>query len=324
MGGAGRVRPPGDADSAAAPRVRSVEPLAGLVKRRAAQTSTLIPLRSWVVSGVVPAPGQAWRCECKPSVDEDSAVADLDRRSLLKLAALGPLAGLAPRAAPQTPSEKPDLTLRIATGLVELSPDHILSTTLYNNQFPGPLLRFTEGERVVIDLQNDTDVPEQVHWHGQAVPVDVDGAAEEGTPFVPAHGTRRISFVPRPAGFRFVHTHVMAGPDLARGTYTGQVCPVYIEPRDNAGAYDREVFIVMKEFAPSWSRGGDMPSDMLAGSPSPELKAMGKAADDRHKGPKGFEVGYELFSINGRARGHGDPIRVNAGERVLFHVLKAS
>ncbi|HEX4566520.1 MAG TPA: multicopper oxidase domain-containing protein, partial [Vicinamibacterales bacterium] len=258
-------------------------------------------------------------------------MSELDRRSLLKFAALTPLAGLVPRAArtgappvSQSPPETAAHTLRIATGLVELSPDHILSTTLYNDQFPGPLLRFREGERVVVDLQNDTDVPEQVHWHGQSVPVDVDGAAEEGTPFVPPHGTRRIAFVPRPSGFRFVHTHVMAGPDLARGTYTGQVCPVYIEPKENPGAYDREIFIVMKEFAPSWSRGGDMAVDMLAGAPIAELKSIGKADDDRNKGPKGFEVGYDLFSINGRVRGHGDPIRVKRGERVFFHVLNAS
>ena len=51
---------------------------------------------------------------------------------------------------------------------------------------------------------------------------------------------------------------------------------------------------------------------------------MGKSADDEHTGPKGFEVGYELFGINGRMRGHGEPIRVKHGERVLFHVLNAS
>src|SRR5581483_653669 len=36
------------------------------------------------------------------------------------------------------------------------------------------------------------------------------------------------------------------------------------------------------------------------------------------------EVGYKLFSINGRMLGHGEPVRVKAGERVLFHVLNAS
>jgi FtsP/CotA-like multicopper oxidase with cupredoxin domain len=136
---------------------------------------------------------------------------------------------------------------------------------------------------------------------------------------------RRITFVPRPAGFRFYHTHVFAGSDLNRSTYTGQAGAVYIEPKTHAGAYDREVFLVLKEFGPSWSRGGDMAMDMLAGAPDPRLQQMGKAADEDSKGtPKGFEVGYELFSINGRMRGHGEPIRVKSGERVLFHVLNAS
>ena len=40
--------------------------------------------------------------------------------------------------------------------------------------------------------------------------------------------------------------------------------------------------------------------------------------------PHGYEVGYGSFTINGRMLGHGEPIRVKAGERVLFHVLNGS
>src|ERR1700686_3366109 len=110
----------------------------------------------------------------------------------------------------------------------------------------------------------------------------------------------RITFVPRPAGFRFYHTHVVAGADLNRGTYTGQVGPVYIEPKENPGAYDREVFLVLKEFEPSLSRGGDMASDALVGAPIATLQPMGKGADEEAKSTsKGFEVGSELLSING-------------------------
>ena len=252
----------------------------------------------------------------------------INRRSLLKFASAIPMIATAPRlawTADDNASQKADYTLRIGTGLVELAPDHIVSTTLYNGQFPGPLLRFKEGQRVVVDVQNDTDTPELVHWHGQMIPSDVDGAAEEGSPFVPAHGMSRIAFVPRPAGFRFYHTHVVAGADLNRGTYTGQAGPVYIEPKENPGAYDREVFLVLKEFEPSLSRGGDMASDALVGAPIATLQEMGKVADEEAKSTsKGFEVGYELFSINGRTLGQGDPIRVKEGERVLFHVLNAS
>ncbi len=252
----------------------------------------------------------------------------LDRRSLLKYAAVAPFAGSLRhlvRAAEETSGGKADYTLRIATGLIELSPEHVVSTTLYNGQFPGPLLRMKEGRRVVLDVHNDTDTPELVHWHGQMIGSDVDGAAEEGTPFVPAHGMRRIAFVPKPSGFRFYHTHVAARADLNRGTYTGQVGAVYIEPRSDAGSYDREVFLVMKEFAPTLSQGGDMAVEALAGEPVEALRQRGEAADREAKSKtKGFEVGYDLFAINGRMLGHGEPIRVKQGERVLFHVLNAS
>ena len=253
-------------------------------------------------------------------------VVSMDRRTLLKAAGFAALAGSTRLAnAEEALAEKADYTLRIANGLVELAPDHIVSTTLYNGQFPGPLLRFREGQRVVVDVHNDTDTPELVHWHGQMIPSDVDGAAEEGSPFIPPHGMRRIAFTPKPSGFRFYHTHVVAGGDLNRGTYTGQAGPVYIEPRSNAGAYDREIFLVLKEFGPTFSRGGDMAMDALVGNPIKALKDMGEAADAEAKEKlKGFEVGYDLFGINGKMLGQGEPIRVKQGERVLFHVLNAS
>src|SRR5260370_13859602 len=83
---------------------------------------------------------------------------------------------------------------------------------------------------------------------------DVDGDAEEGTSFVPAHGMRRIGFTPRPSGLRFYHTHNRAGADLRAGQYSGQVGPVYIEPKHELGNYDREVFLVLKEFSPAGLR----------------------------------------------------------------------
>ncbi len=260
----------------------------------------------------------------------------LDRRSLLKLGGLAALAcrirvvEAAPSKSGQTaPPEAPaDYTIRIGNGLVELAPDHIISTTTYNGQFPGPLLRLAEGKRVSVDIHNDTDTPEQLHWHGQTVSTDVDGAAEERTPYISAHGSRRIAFMPGPAGFRFYHTHLRAGADLERGQYSGQVGPVYIEPKQHAGAFDREVFLVLKEFEPALSRGGDMPMNFL--SPAARVKALEDTGESSMKAslakgmPHGYEVGYSLFSINGRMLGHGDPIRVKQGERVLFHILNGS
>lgn len=266
----------------------------------------------------------------------------MDRRDLLKLVGGSAAASALPRMASAqgmtmplptanaepVPSGKADHEIRIANGLVELAPDQIISTTLYNGQFPGPMLRLTEGQRVTIDIHNDTDTPEQLHMHGQTLPVDVDGAAEEGTPYIPARGWRRISFVPGPAGLRFYHTHRVPGADLSAGQYGGQVGPVYIEPRREAGNYDREVFLTLKEFQAVLSRGGDMAMDFLAPAATVEaLKQAGETAMNASMAsgkPHGYEVGYNLFSINGRMLGHGEPIRVRAGERVLFHVINGS
>ena len=112
------------------------------------------------------------------------------------------------------------------------------------------------------------------------------------------------------------------------GQYGGQVGPVYIEPKHEPGRYDREVFLTLKEFEPALSRGGDMAMDFLA--PAARVQALDEAGETAMRAslakgmPHGYEVGYSLFSINGRMLGHGEPVRVKPGERVLFHVLNGS
>jgi FtsP/CotA-like multicopper oxidase with cupredoxin domain len=130
---------------------------------------------------------------------------DNSRRSFLKTAGLAAGAALVPRnilaqsgATALSPSSSEsvqesgpvDYTLHIKVVPVEIAPKRIVSATTYNGQFPGPLLRFQEGKPVTIEIYNDTDVPEQLHWHGQKVSTDVDGASEEGTPYIPARGKR--------------------------------------------------------------------------------------------------------------------------------------
>jgi FtsP/CotA-like multicopper oxidase with cupredoxin domain len=228
----------------------------------------------------------------------------------------------------QSDSNRPDYILRISASPVEIAKKHIVSTITYNGQFPGPLLRFKEGQPATVEVHNGTDTPEQLHWHGQIVSTEVDGAAEEGTPFIPAQGMRRIVFTPRPSGFRFYHTHNRAGADLCAGQYSGQVGPVYIEPKREAGSYDREIFLVLKECEPFFSQGGDMTQDFLA--PSSRVKELESSGESAMKASlakgmlHGYEVGYRYFTVNGRMLGHGEPVKVKQGERVLFHVLNGS
>ncbi|MGH8190941.1 MAG: multicopper oxidase family protein [Rhodanobacteraceae bacterium] len=265
----------------------------------------------------------------------------MDRRDFLKAASLSALAaGLATDTelfakTLQTPNPassaatiagaKADYTLRIATGVLELGPEQFVSTTLYNGDFPGPLLRFREGQQTVVDIFNDTDHDEQVHWHGQYLPDSVDGAFEERTPPVPAHGHRREVFTPRPSGLRFYHTHVRAGANLARGLYTGQAGPVFIEPKHDPGAYDREVFLTLKEFLPFLNRmDDDVPFMAPSGMEIPLVTIAAHSDPNAGRVPPGYELAYGAFTINGKSLGHAEPIRVQRGERVMLHVINAS
>src|SRR5581483_6559723 len=105
-----------------------------------------------------------------------------------------------------------------------------------------------------------------------------------------------------PTGFRFYHTHAVAGDDLTRGQYSALVGPVYIEPRHEPGNYDREVFLVLKEFDPFFSQGGDMAMEFLRPAEREHaLEARGESAMKTSLAqghPHGYEVGYQAFAIN--------------------------
>ena len=222
-----------------------------------------------------------------------------------------------PQPAPP-PADAAHFNLHIAPMLLELAPQVVISTIGYNNQVPGPLLRMREGQHVTVDVTNDTDVPEYVHWHGLFVPSHTDGVAEEGTPPVPPHGQRRYQFTATPAGSRWYHTHTASMLDLHRGAYTGQFGFLLIDPANDPGHYDQEVFLALREWEYYLS---PMDQDEAPPDPHDPKPERPRRPDLR---PNGLEVNAPLYSINDKILGSGDPIRVQPGQRVLMHLLNAS
>jgi len=248
------------------------------------------------------------------------------RRDFLKIvgmaAAGGYLAGQQPQSflgpAASEDTAKTDFTLRISPITVELAPNRVLSTIGYNGTSPGPRLRMKEGVPVNVNVINDTDVPELVHFHGLLIPAEVDGAEEEGTPMVPPHGSRSYRFTPTPAGTRWYHTHTMAMDDLHRGSFTGMFGFLIVEGANNPGNFDQEHYLALRDWEPYFTNQAMDTDDLDSIGPQPEKPA---ALDTR---PPGLEVMADIFSINGKSLGSGEPIRVKAGERVMFHFLNAS
>jgi len=220
----------------------------------------------------------------------------MNRRKFLSLSS-GAVSGAAVASrAPAWAQPAADVTLAIAPLRLEIAPGKVVNTVAYNGRAPGPLIRWPEGKPIAIDVLNQTESAEIVHWHGLWIPSEMDGAAEEGSPMIRPGGQRRYSFLPRPSGFRWYHTHNYAGHNLKQGTYTGQFGCFYIEPKADSGAYDQELFLTLHDWNAYMGGGGDSSMDVF----------------------------YDYSTINDRMLGAADPIRVRPGQRVLLHLLNAS
>jgi FtsP/CotA-like multicopper oxidase with cupredoxin domain len=191
---------------------------------------------------------------------------------------------------------EPDYKIAIAPMRLEIAPGKTIDTVAYNGKVPGPLIRWPENKPVRIEVTNRTDISEIVHWHGLFNPPNMDGATEEGSPAIAPGGSFLYEFTPRPAGFRWYHTHMPAGHKLSRALYSGQFGCFYVEPKTDPGHYDEEVFLAIRDWNAYMSGGADASMD----------------------------VGYDYGTINDRMLGHGEPIRVAAKQRVLMHLLNAS
>jgi len=228
-----------------------------------------------------------------------------------------PLLGqLKPPSSP--PQGKADYTLRISPVSVELDRSHIISTIGYNGTAPGPVLRMREGKPVSVEVINDTDTPELVHWHGMLIPPEVDGTQEEGSPYVPPHGRYRFQLTPGPAGSRWYHSHAMAMDDLHKGAFTGQFGFVYVDGANDPGRYDQELFLALRDWEPFFTATMEDDDDDTHNDPVLEKPAT------LNTDPNGLEVGSMTYSINDKALGSAEPIRVREGQRLLIHFLNAS
>lgn len=135
-----------------------------------------------------------------------------------------------------TPSDEPDPVEVVSPAEAEdLDPaDDILHVSLtaapvaegldgdpgyaYNGQIPGPTLRATVGDTLVVDLQNDLDAPTTLHWHGVHVPWAMDGAPWMVEPLGPGESTT-ITFTLGQVGTFWYHPHFDTDSQVDRGLY---------------------------------------------------------------------------------------------------------
>ncbi|MEZ2346069.1 multicopper oxidase family protein [Terriglobus sp. RCC_193] len=219
----------------------------------------------------------------------------------------------------RTPRQQ--LMLNLAPSSLEIANNRFVTTTSYADYQSGAVIRLQPDRLTDVRICNNTREEEFVHWHGLRVSAALDGTPEEESRSVTAGGVLTYTLPPSEPGFYFAHSHAMCEHDLTRGPYSGQFVPMVIGSLEYAEPFDREVFITSHEWEP---RVFDTAGNERSLEEMHHLQIDSESEEGEDVPDDGWDIVYRAATINGKALGEGEPIRVRNNERILFRILNAS
>ncbi len=133
-----------------------------------------------------------------------------------------------------------DLTIDRFPIRIDGRPGHAVGV---NRSVPAPLVRFREGDDIVIDVTNRLDEDTSIHWHGLLVPFYMDGVPGVSFPGIPPGETFRYEFTLPQNGTYWYHSHSGLQEQV------GMFGPLVIDPIGaDPVAYDREYALVLSDW----------------------------------------------------------------------------
>jgi FtsP/CotA-like multicopper oxidase with cupredoxin domain len=227
----------------------------------------------------------------------------IDRRQFLQATVtFGAVAVLpAPLIAAESRKER-RIDLIPSTFTTALDPDSPARTGVwsFNQQFPGPVLRFHRGERVHFAVKNQLPQDTAVHWHGMRVPNDMDGVPQvTQAPIVPG-GSFDYRFELRDSGTFWYHPHQSSFEQVPRGLYGA-----LIVEEEKPPLIDREEVWVL--------------SDIKLDDQRQQVEDFGRILDIANDG----RLGNQLL-VNGLVAGPARKIEVRAGERLRLRLINTA
>ncbi len=178
----------------------------------------------------------------------------------------------------------------------QIAPGRMVMAYSYNQTVPGPEIRGNAGDVFRIMLVNNLPVPTTIHWHGVAVPNDMDGVPGVTGPVVnPGQTFTYVFHAPSP-GTYWYHPHANSADQISMGLYGLLIVD---PPADAPRKYDREVSMVIGEY-------GSMMGAGVSGRGGMGGMAGGTAS---------------TLLINGKTAPAIPDLRIRYGERVLFRMV---
>lgn len=227
----------------------------------------------------------------------------IDRRQFLQAtAAFGALVALpAPLIAAGARKEKQfELIPSVFTSALDPAREIRTGVWGFNEQFPGPVLRFRRGDSVHFTVRNQLPQDTAVHWHGLRVPNEMDGVPHVTQDPIPTGGSFDYRFALRDSGTFWYHPHQSSFEQVPRGLYGALI----IE-EDEPPIIDREEILVL--------------SDIKLDDRRQQVEDFGRILDIANDG----RIGNQIL-VNGVAAGAERKIEVRSGERLRLRLINTA
>lgn len=255
-----------------------------------------------------------------------------------------------PRDAPKPGEKIKEFDIELGISVHEVVPGVKIHAFTYNGTYPGPEIRVSEGDWVLVNFKNNSPEFHTIHWHGIILANEMDGVPN-GTQWGVGPGqTFKYLFRAQPAGTHFYHCHNMTNLHVQAGMFGSLI----IEPKDDlirkVFPYTREYTLILSEVdtvmvEQEMEEMVRMMGTMQKMNESPKLmkemngRMMGwfinkKAFVDAVKsgyippyvssqrGRKGPPI-FNYFLINGKSYPMTDELMIRSGENIRIRMIGA-
>lgn len=165
----------------------------------------------------------------------------MNRRDLFKIAAATGIAGAGLAYPGRRTFAAASRTFDLNVEATQITVDGATSAALtIGGSVPGPVMRWREGEEVVIRVTNRLREPTSIHWHGLLLAGVMDGAPGfNGFVAINSGDTYTYRFVLRQAGTYWYHSH--SGGQEQAGMYGA----IVIEPASGEKIATHRDYVVL-------------------------------------------------------------------------------
>jgi FtsP/CotA-like multicopper oxidase with cupredoxin domain len=183
-----------------------------------------------------------------------------------------------------------------------LDPDDARRTGVwgFNEQLPGPTLRFHRGEQAHLAVRNDLPQDTAVHWHGLRVPNAMDGVPRVTQHPIAPGGSFDYRFELRDSGTYWYHPHQASFEQVSRGLYGALIVAEEKPPQ-----VDRDEVWVL--------------SDLKLDAERQQVEDFGRIRDIANDG----RIGNQIL-VNGLVAGPQRKLEVRSGERLRLRLINAA